>query len=549
MANNSFEGGRQFPYPLVEDGKGYQRALSSRARAILSALMNLLPSNYESTVVGPNYTLFLKAFAEELARMALTLERLVDSTDFERVPSEFLWETVGYLVFLNGQIPDLDFDDESFRNFLLAVIDIYFQGSTPEAIASGISLFTDAQFTIRELYEDARTPGSPYDISDQFSFLVDFELQGQFPTNPLQLDANTRLLLEIIRPAHTLYRLRFLFGEDVSELIEAIEDAVSYDLKLYYYDDARRYCEGLAGFSSTTGQIALPDLSLLTDSDATKPLSKVARGARLVIPEGPNTGWYRVVANLGSSVQVFPRFKTAEAGLSYTLEIDRYGKKQEILVSGETPITSVTLDRFSVDAGGPYTIEEFTVDTLTATATGAAGTVTYLWDFTGNNSYDDATGASPSYTAPNGPSSRVVSVFATDALGRSSKSFATITITDTGQIQAYGTGSGTASGTFVGFGTASGSASGTGTSTGSRIKNGTVSATGTGTGQILSSTSLLGNSSGSGSGVGSITAQKNAQGQVQGVSQGNATAQASRNVPGMISASGEGVGTASGTVS
>lgn len=503
---NSFEGGRQVPYPLVEDGKGYQQALDSRARAILSALMNLLPSNYESTIVGPNYTLFLKAFAQEFARVALTLEQLSDSIDFERVPSEFLWETVGYLVFVNGKLPELGFDDESFREFLLAVIDIFFKGSTPEAIAEGIALFTDSEFTIRELYKEAQRPGSPYDISDQFAFLIDFDLQGQFAINPFDLGANVRLLLEIIRPAHTLYQLRFVFGEDINEIVEAVEDAVSYDLRLYYYEDARYYCDGIAGFASTTGEISNSNLYLLTDTDTTKPLSSVQAGARLIVTEGVNTGWYEVVSNSSGTLRVFPRFAQAESGVSYTVEVDRYGKKREIFVEDEVATTSIPLERLTVDAGGPYTIDEFTTQALAATVDGNYGTVTFSWDFTGDDNYTDATGATPNYTAGNGPDTQTISVRVVDEKGREAKAFALVTIEDTSQVQAYGTATASASGTYTA------SAASASTSSATATVTGTYTAQGVSTGNTAGATSTA-------------TAQLDAEGQAQGTASGTASAE------------------------
>lgn len=539
---NSFQGGRQFPLPLNEEGKGYENQLAARERGITSALLNLLPSNYESTVVGPNYTLYLKAFAKELARITMVLERIAEGMSFERVPSDFLWETVGYLVFVNGKLPELGFDDESFREFLLTVIQIYFQGSTPEAIAQGIALFTDTTFTVRELYQDARQPGSIYDISDQFGFAIDFELQGQFPTNPFDLDANTRLLLELIRPAHTLYQIRFVFTEDIGELVDNITDTVSYDLRLYHYEETRKYCAGLKGFESTTGLIETPDLSLITDTDATKPITSPNQGARLTVFSGVNTGIYEVVGAVGDALQVYPPFKQAEEDVAYKVEIDRYGHKEEIFIVGETPKTSIQLDRFTVDAGGPYTVAEFNNLLLTATVSGEAGAVTYTWDLDGDNVFGDATGSAPTFAAKNGPDERTVVVKATDSLGRVSKAFALITIEDDGQVQGYGSGTGNANPTTSVFGVASASSSGAATVVAQKIKFASATASSTGSGTIGSTKSVSSTVTGTGAGSGTTTPALTAAGSAAPTGTGSGSATGVRVRPGMSSGAGTGSG-------
>jgi subtilisin-like proprotein convertase family protein len=52
------------------------------------------------------------------------------------------------------------------------------------------------------------------------------------------------------------------------------------------------------------------------------------------------------------------------------------------------------------DAGGPYTITEGQSLALNATGTSARATATYAWDLDGDGQFDDATGPSPTITAP-----------------------------------------------------------------------------------------------------------------------------------------------------
>jgi len=435
---NGFNNGKQDPYPLVEEGKGSQKLLISRSQAVLNALINLLPSNYESSVVGPNYTVYMKAMATELARITIILERLGTDVSFDEVRSEFLWETVGYLVFLNQQLPDLEFDDESFRDFLKAVIEIYFEGSTPAAIRKGVELFTSEEFTIRENFEDARQEGSPLDVSDQFGFSLDFDLQAKFPKDVFRFDKNLRLLIEIIRPAHTLYRLRFMFGED-ADLLNNVTDEMRMHLRNYYYDDARGYCAGMAGFDSTSGYIELGSLSVLKDDATDKPLASVSEGATLLIETCLNSGRYTVVGHpTSNSIKVFPKFEGAEDPVSYHVEVDRLGRKKELLVEEDVSSQFYDTSRLTVDGGGPYTVTEMTDTTLTASSNGSD--VEYVWDLDGDNVYDDASGASVTYTAPSGPAEITVWVKGTDQRGRKAKDSAVIVVLDQHQVQMLGTG-------------------------------------------------------------------------------------------------------------
>jgi len=75
-------------------------------------------------------------------------------------------------------------------------------------------------------------------------------------TDVFLAEKNVRILLNIIRPAHTLYRLRFIledeyFGQkdpdtDVN-MPNKVTDAFSWTLSCYGYEDFRRFVEGVGG--------------------------------------------------------------------------------------------------------------------------------------------------------------------------------------------------------------------------------------------------------------------------------------------------------------
>lgn len=233
-------------YTLEQQGKEYQLRLLQRAQATFSNLLNLLPSNYISTVQGPNYTNELKAVAVEIAKLELAIEDVDRDGGFANTRSDFLYSIIGYLVFLNGQLPVTQFDDVEFKRFLLSVIKIYFQGSIPASIQEGVALFISEDITVYENFLLLRSGVSGLDISDQFGFQID--IAGGFPSNLFALDSNIRLILDIIRPAHTLFKVRYLFkdpyvpnGDQTNEVL----DSYRWRMSNYYYDDFRVYPDGV----------------------------------------------------------------------------------------------------------------------------------------------------------------------------------------------------------------------------------------------------------------------------------------------------------------
>lgn len=233
-------------YSLVAKGKEYNLRILKRSQAIFTALLNLLPSNYISTINGPNYAVELKCVAVELAKIELALEDIDLDRDFTRTRSEFLYSMIGYMVFLNNRLPSLEFSDTEFRKFLLDLIRIYFQGSVPESIHDAVGLFLAGGYGIKENFLLERAGASGLDISDQFGFQIDIETAGVFPPGLFDLQSSLRIILDIIRPAHTLFRIRFIFRDDYrpNDPIRRILDTVAWRLSSYYYEDYRSYWDG-----------------------------------------------------------------------------------------------------------------------------------------------------------------------------------------------------------------------------------------------------------------------------------------------------------------
>jgi len=234
-------------FSIYRRGKEYNLRVLQRAQSIFSNLLNLLPSNYISAVQGPNYTLELKAVAVELAKIELALEDIDLDLDYRYTRTEFLYSIIGYLVFLNGRLPALEFDDAEFRKFLLNLIRIYFQGSVPQSIKDATALFISDDFEVLENFLLTRTGGSGLDISDEFGFQITIETGGVFPPNIFDLESSLRVILDVIRPAHTLFRIRYVFRDNYNpnEPSGQIIDAMRWRLANYYYEDYRSYWLGI----------------------------------------------------------------------------------------------------------------------------------------------------------------------------------------------------------------------------------------------------------------------------------------------------------------
>jgi hypothetical protein len=233
-------------FVLGDRGLEYERRLSDRAHGVFASLLQLLPSNYTSTVEGPNYTAELKAIAVEVAHLELSLEDVDRDRDYEKTRSEFLQSMVGYLVCLSRK-PELDFDDAEFRHFILSILGFFFEGAVPKGMVSATELFTDGAVKLTEYFKLAGTPG--IDISDQHTFTLEVDASSGFPIDVFRADSSVRALLDILRPAHTIYRFRYVFTDVYDEDDIRASDEVRYRLSIYHYDDVRAFFQGVAGKS------------------------------------------------------------------------------------------------------------------------------------------------------------------------------------------------------------------------------------------------------------------------------------------------------------
>ena len=178
----------------------------------------------------------------ELARLRLALGDVQSDISFENTRTEFIYQILTSVLFPDDA-PETNFGDVDFRAFLLKVLAIYFKGSVPTSIKEAVELFTDGKVTVYENFELAKNPATGLDISDQFGFQVDIKILPGMSLDTFLADKNIRLLLNIIRPAHTLFRIRYILEDKYDSGL--LNDSMKWALSIYHYDDFKRYFEGV----------------------------------------------------------------------------------------------------------------------------------------------------------------------------------------------------------------------------------------------------------------------------------------------------------------
>lgn len=314
----------QNPAPVKETGQEWDRVVRGQVENILARFYAMLPDSYVSEVPGPNYVLQFQAIAEELARIQVSVQEVYEDLDFDFIRSEYLYQILGLLVFPRAEkegIPVIE-GDISYRSFLQQMVILLLEGSKPASVKAGVELLTDATIEIIEKGLAARdNPLSLWDINDQFSFELNISSENSdaFPeVDPIVLQENIRLVLKALKPAHTIYDLRFVFRENFGFLFE---DEMSWEMDTHYYDDMRKFCGGIKQLSGSSGNTLS---NLLLFQDTTRDFRKILPGAVLTINSGDNAGVYSIVevsSFLFGDDSTARNYVTSPTGLSGTATI------------------------------------------------------------------------------------------------------------------------------------------------------------------------------------------------------------------------------------
>lgn len=361
----------QNPSPWAGGGQREEERVAALADQITRVYLNSLPSNYVSSVGGPNYVQAWRGAARELARIQVAAVDAYEDNDFRFTRTEALHQLLATLVFPSGDGPALN-GDLTQREFLGRMVGLLLSGARRSTLVGGLdALSSSTEWTLTPTADQfvfevdaARTPLTAAAGAEELShhhrvqlnsagdgatleavygagvtgpahthpvtgFAVTgvegdglpyhtHELRSAWPELPLELERAARMVLRALGPARALYRYRNLFRDALRVWSEEVSD---WSLEAHHYEDFRRDWAALAPYEAASG--AFVSRELFTDPGAD--FSSVRVGAELVVrrtdplPSTPRELRYRV-----ESVQAFPYgddpvarpYTTAPTGLS-----------------------------------------------------------------------------------------------------------------------------------------------------------------------------------------------------------------------------------------
>ena len=235
-----------------EDGEEYLTRLSQEADTDFRVFLAMLSSYWRTTVDGPNYAREMKAMAIAMARVRVAMDDIRSDVDYRTTRGEFLYQVLTSMLF-PGEAADPGYADIDFADFLRQLVKVYFKGSVPASVQKAVELVTGGmQVLLTENFKEARKTGSGFDISDEFTFNVDVFLPSPGSIDVFLAEKNVRILLGLIRPAHTLYRLKFVLqdeyvGNKTDLQPSKVVDSFGFDLSNYGYEDFRKFVDGVHG--------------------------------------------------------------------------------------------------------------------------------------------------------------------------------------------------------------------------------------------------------------------------------------------------------------
>lgn len=216
-------GRRRFP-----DNKSYRKDLYNRASILISSLLDLLPSNYPQNTNTDTAILF-RSLAREFARQRQDISYTDSDRVYTQTRIEFLQQILGERLFLYDRLAPANYNDESFRDYLITLKDAYLRGSLKSNMEDTASKFTGLPINITELYQEARKPGSSYDISDTHMITVQLMVDQILSTGKSinQILADLDFFINLIKPAHVLYDTGLIWTEQID--VNKVHDIIYGD--------------------------------------------------------------------------------------------------------------------------------------------------------------------------------------------------------------------------------------------------------------------------------------------------------------------------------
>lgn len=223
------------------DAKSDRRLVKNLAEQRLIEMRTLLPSNYPKDPYNSNLALYHRFNARELARIKVSNDDIGRDAQYITTRPEYLHQILGERLFLGNKIAPTNYNDETYREFLVAIKNTYLRGSKVEDIEALASQFTGQEVIIKELYRELRKADTSLDVSDTNMMVVEALINGSLPSgyNIESLLNDLNFYINLVRPAHVLYDTRLIWTEtiDVNKTIGVyFGDTGGGCIPLYLYD-------------------------------------------------------------------------------------------------------------------------------------------------------------------------------------------------------------------------------------------------------------------------------------------------------------------------
>lgn len=205
------------PVVVCPDSKEFRTEVQERTYRRVTALLRSLASVYKSAIVSPNYALLLKAICNETARTEIGSELVLGDGHVDSARADFLFKNFGYQMHFQDPkfFPQIK-DDQTYRRFLLALIDILKGGTRAPSIEDGLRIFTDLDVEVLRLWalSDEFLATSPFGIEKNNMLLAAIDIPQPITVDLNVISSGMQFILQQMKPAEALYEGNLRVTED-----------------------------------------------------------------------------------------------------------------------------------------------------------------------------------------------------------------------------------------------------------------------------------------------------------------------------------------------
>jgi len=181
----------------------------------VNELLGMLPSTYPREAFDTGIYRMLRAVALELGDGACEKEILKENYYLATAHGDMIYNNFGALVSLERRAT---WTDDEYRRIVGGLIEALLRGAGKESVRRAISLFTNLEVRVYEMFKDYEHAGlSREDAFDaQYKFTVEVEKPLDDHTNVDTLVKDVRFAADIVRPAQTVPIIMIVLvdGED-----------------------------------------------------------------------------------------------------------------------------------------------------------------------------------------------------------------------------------------------------------------------------------------------------------------------------------------------